>query len=197
MSALSPAQQTALGADRVLITGLVRFAFPGHTVRLAAGSIVLEHAGETYAGEDPLFGTIHAIGAIESGLGDEAPAVTISLAPNRNAAAGDICYGAMQGSLVQMWLAILDHASGQLLDEPLLQFTGEVDTATLEIDAGSRIVTYECVPATERLFDDDEGVRLSPAWHESVWPDEKGLKFVTGVTDTVYWAQNPPNGPKK
>jgi hypothetical protein len=44
----------------------------------------------------------------------------------------------------------------------------------------------------ERLFFNDEGIRLAPAFHQQVWPGEDGLNHVTGVTDLIYWGSRAP-----
>src|SRR3546814_20326641 len=87
----------------------------------------------------------------------------------------------MQGSVVSLWLAAVDRATGAVIPEPLLLFTGELDQPTLTVDKGSRELEFECVSGFERLFDNEEGLRLADSWHQSVWPGEMGLANVTGI----------------
>src|SRR3546814_10076287 len=78
--------------------------------------------------------------------------------------------------------------------EPLLLFTGELDQPTLTVDKGSRELEFECVSGFERLFDNEEGLRLADSWHQSVWPGEMGLANVSGIITTVYWGVEAPAG---
>ncbi len=45
------------------------------------------------------------------------------------------------------------------------------------------------LPIGERLFQIEEGRRLSDAFHQKVWPGELGLGFVTDVETWVPWGQ--------
>jgi hypothetical protein len=71
-------------------------------------------------------------------------------------------------------------------------FMGEVDVPVLDVDKGIRTVTLECVSAWERFFEDDEGVRLTDNWHQSIWPGETGLAYVIEVTRQLPWGQDAP-----
>jgi hypothetical protein len=87
---------------------------------------------------------------------------------------------------MRLWLGVID-AAGAVVADPYLMFDGELDQPKLEIDYGARSVEMACVSSFERLFSDDEGIRLNPSNHKSVWPGETGLDAITGVTRQVIW----------
>jgi hypothetical protein len=40
----------------------------------------------------------------------------------------------------------------------------------------------------------DEGVRASNGYHQSVWPGELGLEYMTGTDKNLYWGAKRPVG---
>ena len=191
MSQLSAGLAAALAADRVVVFGAVRLALPGATVRLLDGSGVVVFGGETYTGEDAIFGSLGTISSLSDGQGDEAPAFDISLIPPGATAAATLASAAMQGSSVQLWLGAIDRATGLTLGDPYLAFAGEIDVPVVRAGADGRRVEYQVVSATERLFQEDEGAKLSDSFHQSIWPGETSFFDVTGIEQTIYWGQAP------
>lgn len=193
MSALTPAVQAALAdGQRPFIAGLIRMDLPGYTLRLADGGHV-RWGSEDFVGRDPRFGVIASIGGFEDGVGDQAPALSLELFPGTTVAATDLSRPDMQGSRVRMWLAVIDPSTGAPIPDPYLIFSGEVDQTVLTAGRGDRRVRFELVSGFERFFENEEGTRLSDAFHQSIWPGETGLANVTGVQKRVYWgAEAPP-----
>lgn len=187
MTQLSTAMDAALRAPAPLIFGAVSIALPGGDVNLLDGSAVLAFGGKTYVGRDATYGTLASIESLSDGMGDQAPALSITLLPAGDAAAADLAAPTMQGSLVAIYLGAVDPVTGQVIPDPQLLFIGELDVPTLKSGPNERSLEYEVVSAFERFFEDDEGARLSPGFHKSVWPGELGLDAVTGVRETVYW----------
>jgi hypothetical protein len=187
MTALTPEMETALGASNPLIFGALRIALPSYTLCLLDGAGTVSFNGDTYVGRDPTYGVLAGIDAIDDGVGDQAPALSISLFPPDATAAAVLSHPALQGSEVQLWLGALDRTSGAVIPDPTLLFLGELDQPTLRGSRGKRVLDYECVSAFERLFDNDEGARLADSFHKTIWPGETGLANVTGVTKKVYW----------
>ncbi|WCT73925.1 hypothetical protein PQ455_01445 [Sphingomonas naphthae] len=194
MSAMTAAMDAVLDADRALVTLLIEVQLPDHTIRLIAGSGVLLWNGNTFSGADPLFGTLKAIDDISDGTGDEAPALGFSLLPPSDTAAALLSSPTYQGSPVYVWLAGVYPTTGNVVPDPYLLFSGELDQPTLTIDRGQRQVDFDCVSAMERLLDDDEGARLSDAFHQSIWPGETGFANITGIEKTIYWGVATPAG---
>ena len=193
MSAFTPAVEAALAADTPLVAGVLKIVLPDATIRLVDGSIALTVSGETYTGEDPVFGSLAAVDDISDGIGDQAPAISFTLHPASDAAAADLSSPAMQGSLVRLQLVAIDRATGAVIPDPLDLFVGELDQPILSVDKGVRELEYECVSGMERLFEIREGIRLADSWHQSIWPGETGLENVTELTKTVYWGVHSPN----
>lgn len=187
MTALTPQLDAALSADRPLIYGAVEIALPGYTLRLLDGSGTVLHGADTFTGSDPTFGVLAAIDAIEDGVGDEAPALNITLQPATDAAAADLSDPAMQGSRVRLWLGAITRTTGATIVDPFLLFDGELDVPTLKVGLRDRSLEYECVSGFERFFGDDEGMRLSDSFHKSIWATETGLANMSGIIKTVYW----------
>lgn len=192
MSQLTPAMDAALSADTPLVCGLLKITLPSGALRLMDGSGQLVFGGEVYVGRDPVFGSLASVDAIEDGVGDEAPALSFTLLPGSDASAASLAAPEMQGSPVSLWLAAVDRTTGLVIPDPLLLFTGELDQPTLTVDKGVRELEFECVSGFERLFDNDEGIRLADSWHKGVWPGELGLSNVSGISKTIYWGVEAP-----
>jgi hypothetical protein len=194
MTALSAGLEAALATDNPIVFGAVRIALPAATLRLLDGSGVVSFGGETYTGEDPTFGVLGAISALTDSVGDEAPAFDIVIIPPDDTAAGTLAGAAMQGAGVQLWLGAVDRATGTPLGDPYLVFAGEVDVPVISAGAEGRSVEYQVVSVMERLFDEDEGAKLSDAFHQSIWPGETAFFDITGIEQTIYWGQQPVAG---
>jgi hypothetical protein len=194
MSEITPGLDAALSGDRVPMAGLLRIDFlDSRTLRLVDGAGVLNWGGDLYVGRDDTFGALQSVDEIDDGTGDEAPALSLSLFPAGDTAAEDLCAADMQGSRVRLWLAAFDRTDGTVIPDPYLVFDGDLDVATLRLARGSRVVDYDCVSGFERFFANEEGMRLNPTFHQSIWPGETGLNKVTGIIEQKYWGQNPPN----
>lgn len=194
MSALTPALEAALSGASPLVFGAVEINLPGYDLCLLDGAGVLSFGGKTYRGRDPVYGVLAAIEDIGDGVTEQAPSVGITLLPASDAAAASLAAPTMQGSPVAIYIGAVDPASGAVIPDPHLLFLGELDVPTLKSGPNSRSLEYEVVSVFERFFDDDEGARLSDGFHRSIWPDERGFVFVTGVTETVYWGMDAPPG---
>lgn len=191
---MDPTLQAALASDGVWMVGAIRIALPSATIRLIDGAGALTIDGETYAGSDAVFGTIASIDAISAGGGDEAPELSLSLFPASDAAAASLASPAMQGSEVRIMLAAVNPATGATIGAPELLFLGEVDVPTLIHSEGQRLVEFSIVSVFERLFEVDEGQRATDGFHQSIWPGELGLSFMTGTEDKLWWGGKPPAG---
>lgn len=187
MSELTTELEAAIAADRALIFGAVEINFPDDDLRLLDGSAEVPLFGETFRGRDPTFGTIAAIEPLKDGGGEQAPVVKLTLLPPSDAAAATLASASMQGSRVRMWMGVLDRATGLPVPDPYLAFDGEIDVPTIKWTMRGREVEYRIVSVFERFFELEEGIRLSDAWHQDVWPGELGLAFVTGVAEQVPW----------
>lgn len=193
MTNLTPALDAALRGLSPLVFGAISFELPEYTLNLLDGAGVLTFGGKTYVGEDATYGVLSDVDELSDGTGDSAPAFQVTLLPNGEAAAASLASPTMQGSRVTVWVGVVNPATGQPIPDPHLIFLGELDVPTLASEEHGRRLDYEVVSVFERLFEGDESARLSPGHHRSIFPNEAGLDFVTGVDQPVYWgvAGNP------
>ncbi|MGF7152518.1 hypothetical protein [Novosphingobium gossypii] len=193
MTDLSPALDAELTKDVVTVFAALTLNMDGgHVMRLLDGSAHLSLLGQIYTGEDATLGTWGAMDSLDDGAGDEAPGLAITLLPADDAAALALSGPAMQGQPVQVHIGARNDATGAVVGDPFLLFDGEVDVTKHEFGKNMLQVELECVGGMERLFFDDEGIRLAPSFHQQVWPGETGFNHVTGIRDTIYWGSNAP-----
>ncbi len=192
MTQMSPALDAALRGPAPTVFGAIAIDLPGYSLSLLDGAGVVTIAGRTFVGEDATYGVLSDIEDLTDGTGDQAPALGLTLIPKGNAAAAALAAPDMQGSRVSISLGALDPATGLVIDT-MLVFVGELDVPTLKAGEDGRLLDYEVVSVFERLFEDDESARLSSGHHRSIFPDEAGMDFVTGVDQPVFWgvAGNP------
>ena len=83
----------------------------------------------------------------------------------------------------------LERALGGIKDmggTPDLMFDGQVDQTSLRLGRG-RVLSISVVSNAERLFELDIGNSLSPTFHKSVHPGEKGHDNASGLKVQVAW----------
>jgi hypothetical protein len=187
-----PVLQAALQTDAPFLFGAVEIVFPDYTLRVLDGSGELTIGGNLFVGLDPVFGALDTISTHEESMGDEAPELTIGFLPPDASAAATLASALMQGSLVRIMMGAFDPSSNSVIGTPEVLFLGEIDVPTIEIAKGQRSVSYTVVSVFERLFEVAEGERASDGWHQSIWPGEKGLEFVTGTVKNLYWMAKRP-----
>lgn len=194
MSDLAPALDAELKTLTPTIFGAVAIDLPGRQVNLLDGAGQLSFGGRSFFGRDATYGTLAAIDSLSEGLGDEAPAIRVTLFPASDAAAADLAGPTMQGAPVLLWVGAVNRTTGLAIADPLLLFVGDLDVPSLKSGANERSLELEVVSVFERFMAPDEGARLVPAYHKQFWPGELGLDFVTGVEEPVYWGMEPPAG---
>lgn len=190
-----PLLQAAVETEAPFLFGALKIEFPSYTLRLLDGSaefLIGDDINDFYRGEDPTFGTIDSIDILTEAIGDEAPQIQISLLPPDGAASAELASAAMQGSLVTIMFGAFDPVSGQTVGDPEVLFIGEIDVPTIELGKGTRSVSYTVVSVFERLFEVAEGERASDGFHQSIWPGEKGLEYMTGTVKNLYWMAKRP-----
>lgn len=187
-----PVLQAALQDDAPFLFGAVEVALPGYTIRVLDGAGEITIGGHKFVGDDPVFGTLASIDATEETIGDEAPELTIGFLPPDASAAASLASAAMQGSIVRIMLGAFDPMSNTVIGAPEQLFLGEIDVPTLETSEGHRSVSFTVVSVFERLFEVNEGERASDGWHQSIWPGERGLEYMTGTVKNLYWGTKRP-----
>lgn len=172
--------------DRIALVSLLRIDLPEVTVRLCDGGFV-PFEGENYTAQDPLFGTIGSVDPLTEGIGEEIPALELTLLPPAGSAPADLSRPGFQRSTVRAWVGEFSQESGQLIGAPDLLFHGQIDQTTLRVGRSSRELAITVVSTAERLFMLNEGNSLSPRWHKSIWPGELGHDNAIGLTVPVAW----------
>lgn len=192
---MDAALKAALAQPAPTLFGAIKIEFPGYTLRLLDGSAQLVIGGEFYVGKDPTFGTLASISELSEELDDSAPEVTIGLFPPDVSATAELAHPDMQGSVVTVMVGAIDTLSGAVIGSPEILFVGEIDVPTIDVDGeGKRTLSYSVVSVFERLFETEEGQRASNGWHQSIYPGELGLEFMTGTDVNLYWGVKPPAG---
>jgi len=194
MTALSPAFASVLNGDAAVVTILIDVQLSGYTIRFNAASGAVGWAGHTYNNTDAVYGTLTSISEIEDGIGDEAPSFSFTIAPPSAAAAAELSAPTNQGSPVYVWLVGIDPVTGLIIPDPYLLYFGAINQPQLNVDRGVFEVEIDCSSAFDLLLEEDEGARLSDAFHESNWPGEYGFVNVTGIERDIYWGLATPMG---
>lgn len=176
------------------ITGLLKIELPDHTVLLTDGGVT-EYNGDTYSASDSLLGSLASIDTISEGVGQEIPALELGFAPPSNVAVTALSSGAIQQSVVRLWVAEYDTVTGEVVGTPELRFIGFVDQPQVSYSFGQFGVTITAVPQLEALFFKDTGNGLSSSFHKALYSGETGHDNATGLQISVAWGANsPPSG---
>lgn len=185
--ALNASLDAALKGAASLVCLLIKIELPSRTIRLVDGAGQVTHAGETYLGEDAVYGVLSGVEPLSEGAATEAPAVRFSFLPASLPALADITAPTNQGAPVRLWFGAINPATGLLIGTPELLFLGELDTAEVAASDSATLITFDVVSAWERLFEASEGQRLNNSFHQSVWPGERGFEFVTQIQRDEPW----------
>ncbi len=172
--------------ERIGLISLLRIDLPDATVRLCDGGFI-EFAGELYEGADPLFGAIGAVQPLTEGIGEEIPALELTLLPPDTSAPADLSRPGYQRSTVRAWVAEYVQETNAIVGTPDLLFHGQIDQTSLKVGRSTRELSITVVSTAERLFMLNEGNSLSPRWHKSIWPGELGHDNAIGLTVPVAW----------
>jgi hypothetical protein len=189
MAELNPATLAAFQSPRPLIFGAAELLLAAGPVRLLDGSYELMVGGNLYTGRDPSWGVLDTIKGLTDTTGNQAPSVTLGMIPESDLALATMVDPSLQGSPVTIMVGAVHPATGLLIGEVYVCLTGELDVPTISWDNNDRRVEFKVTTVAERLFMTEEGRRLASAFHQRVWPGEKGLDYVTGVEITVPWGQ--------
>lgn len=173
------------------LAALARLDLPTGTVRLCDGGLV-RWSGDTFIARDGTFGTLGAIEALGEGIGDEVPALRMTLLPAGSAAPSALSQPGFQAARVRLWIAEIDPATSAVSGMPDLQFDGQLDQTVLRLGRERRELDITVVSMAERLFNRASGNGLSPTFHKSVWPGETGHDQASGLTVPVAWGAEAP-----
>lgn len=177
--------------QRLSLVGLMQMDLPGRTVRLCDGGLI-RWGANAFAGKDAVFGAFGGFEALKEGVGDELPALDLTLLPPGSSAPGDVNDGANQAAPVWFWIAEYDVDTGAVTSTPDLQFAGQLDHTTLTFGSDRRELAVTVTPTAEKLLTKSEGNSLSPTFHKAVWPGETGHDQASGLTVADAWGTESP-----
>lgn len=184
---LTPQMTTALRTGDFPIAPLIEIVLPDYTLRHVVGSGEVPWGGNKFVGNDARFGVLLSASNIRDGVGNEAPDWQLTFAPPNDAAVEDLAAANTQGARVRGWLAAVNRVTGQVVPEPKQVFEGGLDFARVRVGRNERTVEIRAYSALEVFHDQEQGARLSDAWHKLVWPGETGLANMLGIEKTSYW----------
>lgn len=175
----------------ITIAGLMELEFPAVTVRLCDGGFV-DYASNRFTSKHATFGTIASADAIDEEVGGFAPGGLFTLTPDGDAPLADFFGPSFQNSPVRMWF-------GEVSDDDVtvshaeLVFEGFVDAQTWNPREGT--LSFEFISRADKLFLRNEGNVLSSAFHQLIWPGERGCDNCTDAPISVAWGvKSPPRG---
>lgn len=189
----TPALDAALAQERATLFIAIKAELPTRTVRILDGAGEVTWSEGNFVAADPVFGVASTIEAITDGMDEQAPVLSMTFLPTGDASVAELAAPEQQGSRIRIWIGALDGSvANNVVADPYLLFDGVLDVPVLNTDDGTRSVEMTCASNFERLFMDDEGIRLNPASHKDFWPGETGLDDVTGVVRQVLWGPGDP-----
>jgi hypothetical protein len=168
------------------LVGLLKIEFPTRTVRLCDGGFIT-FGGETYTSADDVFGNIASLEPLSEGIGDEVPALELTLQPPSTTATADLSQPGFQQARARFWIAEFNPETGQIVGTPDLTFEGQIDQTSVRIARGERSLSIVIVSTAERLFERNIGNTLSPTFHKSIWPGELGHDNAIGLKVPIAW----------
>jgi hypothetical protein len=183
--------------DRITLATALKLELPGHTALIASGG-QFELAGEWYEAEpDALVGVPESFDAGEEGVGDTAPSIEITFItpPEDEVPSADLNTMALANSRLRIWVVEIDEGTGLVVGDGDQLCDMMLDYPRLSFEEDGRRLILAFVPTADRLFAINIGNCLSPSFHESIWPGEKGLANASAVSRSVAWgAASAPRG---
>lgn len=169
-----------------MLAGFIKWETGSGDVRLCDGGTLLFNS-ENYTSRDDTFGAISGFDPIGEGVGDEAPAGTLTFSPSPDAAPSVINAATLQGTRIRMWIADIDRDTGEIVGTPDMQLDNIVDVTRLRLGRNTFELAVDIVSRTERLFLLNEGNVLSGEFHRRIYPGETGLDNAIGVPTVIAW----------
>lgn len=176
---------------RIGLTGLLKIEFPTRTVRLCDGGFFVWGA-ETFRQSDAVFGVLASLESMSEGIGDEVPALRISMLPPGTSAPATLSQPGFQNSRCRMWIAEYDPETGAIVGTPDMKFDGLVDQTSITRGRTAYTLDMTIVADGERFFQRNIGNSLNSGFHKSVFPGETGEDNATGLNQPVAWGVESP-----
>ena len=165
----------------------IEILLPSHTIRLLDGAGFRKFADDRkFVGKDDIFGALEGADAFRDGFGDSAPALQFSIIPATDGAILALTDEGNQLSPVTVYYGTTNETTGDVISYSE-RFTGFYDFAKLEDNGQGAVIDIQCVQWSELYFRTEEGHSLADAFHQSLYPGERGLRHVTGIQRTIVW----------
>lgn len=187
--ALHAATAAALAQPTVLMSLCMELRLPGYDLRLSDAGFyhfTWESEVRSFAASDPTYGTLGGVGPISDGVASDAPSIEVVLFPPTNAAMASLSSPEAQGSLLRVWVVVLDQVTGAVIGTPELWFKGNTDVPSVSIGERTDAVSITVNSVLFAAKQADEGARLNGGFHKRAWPGELGLDY-SGNNQTDYW----------
>lgn len=178
---LTPAVESALESGQVRAVLLVSLDFDAGTVRLNNSPVAMQWNGYDWLGA----GTLGSIEPVKESADLAAQGLALRLSGVPTDAVASALGAHYQGRACKMWLAPLD-AGHRVLADPVLVFSGRMDTMDIELGATATIT----VTAESLLADwDRPRVRRYNAEDQHLdYPNDKGFEFVPSLVEKqIVW----------
>lgn len=169
-----------------MLAGFIKWETGAEDVRLCDGG-TLSFDSENYTSRHSVFGAISGFEPISEGVGDEAPAGTLTFSPAPDAPPATINAATLQGTRIRMWIAEVDQDTGEIVGTPDMQLDNLANVTRLKLGKNTYELAVDIVSRTERLFLLNEGNVLSGEYHRRIYPGELGLDNAIGVPGVVAW----------
>ena len=164
--------------------GAVKFAFNSGTLALNTTPYTITIDGIDYLG----VGALGEISNVEETTEMKSQRVSLKLT-GMDPAFVQIALGEhYQGVRTSIWLGLLD-ADHHLLDTPVLAFSGQLDT--LDIKAGAEATIIATIESRFADWERPRIRRFTDADQKDLYPSDRGLEFVSKVTDMeLVWGRS-------
>ena len=168
---------TALASEHVDIAYFFEGEFQSSTIRLWSGFGDITWDSKTWYGN----GWFQGVGGIGESSDIKATNIDISLAGVPSSVISLVLNEASQNRPGKLWLGFLDD-SGDVIADPYLAFEGKYDSA--EINDGSDGAEVSLTYETELIeLEKAEERRYTDVCQKGIYPTDKGLEYVTAMTD--------------
>ena len=177
--------------DGAPITHLVTAELPGYTIRWLLGGGFVPWAGQIYQARDAAYGVLNSISEIADGVGDDSSPVQLEIRPPDLASLAALAAADAQGGKVQIHLGAVDRETGLLIGDPYRLHVGFLDRP--EYSVGTRTLIYDILTAEALALEPNEEQRQSDAFHQDIWPGERGYEYQTDGPKKVFWREDDPD----
>ena len=184
---LTAGMVTQVTADTLRPIVLVKMEFNAGDVNLWSGIGELTWNGDTYTGA----GNLLSLSKVTENNRGDAQNTTFELSGISTALLVVAMTAHYQGRPVSAWFAAIDDA-GAIIADPYLFFKGQMDVFSSSISGDTATLSMRCESRNVDINRAKES-RYTDECQKALYPDDKGLEFVTSLQDAqVVWGRPSP-----